>query len=74
MRIQIEDKKEYKKALEYITTLDFEEAEMSMKKYGKILIENVPNEATEFLKNLCTNYVPNKLVPEKVSIKKDILI
>ncbi|KAJ8686405.1 hypothetical protein QAD02_022199 [Eretmocerus hayati] len=59
LRIQIEDKAEYKKALEYIATLDFEEAEINMKKYGKILIENVPNEATQFLKLFCTNYVPN---------------
>jgi len=27
-----------------------------MKKYGNILIENVPNESTQFLKALCTNY------------------
>ncbi|XP_008204135.1 vacuolar protein sorting-associated protein 11 homolog isoform X1 [Nasonia vitripennis] len=66
LRIQIEDKTEYKKALEYIATLDFEEAEMNMKKYGNILIENVPNEATQFLKILCTNYIPtNKALPEK---------
>lgn len=56
LRIQIEDKAEYKKALEYMATLNFEEAELNMKKYGNILIDNVPNEATQFLKNLCTNY------------------
>ncbi|XP_046752959.1 vacuolar protein sorting-associated protein 11 homolog isoform X2 [Diprion similis] len=58
LRIQIEDKAEYKGALEYIATLDFEEAESNMKKYGNVLIENVPNEATQFLKRLCTNYRP----------------
>ena len=56
LRIQIEDKSEYKSALEYMATLDFDEAESNMKKYGNILIENVPNEATQFLKTLCTNY------------------
>lgn len=56
LRIQIEDKAEYKSALEYINTLDFDEAESNMKKYGNVLIENVPNEATQFLKTLCTNY------------------
>lgn len=30
-----------------------------MKKYGNILIENVPNESTQFLKTLCTNYKPS---------------
>ncbi|XP_070156564.1 vacuolar protein sorting-associated protein 11 homolog isoform X1 [Polyergus mexicanus] len=59
LRIQIEDKREYKKALEYIATLEFEEAEVNMKKYGNILIENVPNESTQFLKTLCTNYKPS---------------
>ncbi|CAD6232599.1 GSCOCG00006969001-RA-CDS [Cotesia congregata] len=58
LRIQIEDKQEYKSALEYMETLEFEEAEMMMKKYGKILIENVPAAATEFMKKLCTNYRP----------------
>ncbi|CAL1686711.1 unnamed protein product [Lasius platythorax] len=59
LRIQIEDKREYKKALEYMATLEFEEAEANMKKYGNILIENVPNESTQFLKTLCTNYKPS---------------
>ncbi|XP_076642334.1 vacuolar protein sorting 11 [Halictus rubicundus] len=59
LRIQIEDKHEYRKALEYIATLEFEEAESNMKKYGNILIENVPNESTQFLKALCTNYRPS---------------
>ncbi|KAL2740379.1 vacuolar protein sorting-associated protein 11 isoform X1 [Vespula squamosa] len=59
LRIQIEDKREYKKALEYIETLEFEEAESNMKKYGNILIENVPNESTQFLKALCTDYRPS---------------
>ncbi|XP_078033958.1 vacuolar protein sorting 11 isoform X1 [Augochlora pura] len=59
LRIQIEDKHEYKKALEYMATLEFEEAESNMKKYGNVLIENVPNESTQFLKSLCTNYRPS---------------
>ncbi|XP_058799921.1 vacuolar protein sorting-associated protein 11 homolog isoform X5 [Phymastichus coffea] len=65
LRIQIEDKAKYNKALEYIATLDFEEAEMNMKKYGNILIENVPNEATQFLKTLCTNYIPTNKTSNK---------
>jgi len=40
-----------------------------MKKYGNILIENVPNESTQFLKALCTNYKPsNKPLVDQVCI------
>lgn len=103
LRIQIEDKQEYRKALEYMSTLEFEEvssyfiiyvyhflfvfpfflrngctftlhstltifqAEANMKKYGNVLIENVPNESTLFLKTLCTNYKPsNKPLVDQV--------
>lgn len=34
------------------------QAEENMKKYGKMLIENAPDESTQFLKSLCTNYRP----------------
>ncbi|XP_046409664.1 vacuolar protein sorting-associated protein 11 homolog isoform X1 [Neodiprion fabricii] len=69
LRIQIEDKAEYKGALEYIATLDFEEAESNMKKYGSVLIEHVPNEATQFLKRLCTNYRPaNKPLVDQATL------
>ncbi|XP_017787997.1 PREDICTED: vacuolar protein sorting-associated protein 11 homolog [Habropoda laboriosa] len=69
LRIQIEDKHEYEKALEYMATLEFEEAESIMKKYGDILIKNVPNESTQFLKTLCTNYRPsNKLLIDQKTI------
>ena len=37
-----------------------------MKKYGSILIDNVPNEATQFLKTLCTNYKPINKTVDKV--------
>ncbi|KAK3753540.1 hypothetical protein QZH41_018510 [Actinostola sp. cb2023] len=54
LKIQLEDLKDYHKALEYIATLDFVEAESNMKNYGKILVNNVPDEATMLLKRLCT--------------------
>ncbi|XP_011305315.1 vacuolar protein sorting-associated protein 11 homolog [Fopius arisanus] len=68
LRIQIEDKNEYKTALEYMETLNFEEADDNMKKYGSVLITNVPSEATQFLKKLCTNYraVDKPLIDENV--------
>lgn len=43
-----------------------------MKKYGNILIENVPNESTQFLKALCTNYKPsNKPLVDQVHVDLD---
>lgn len=45
-----------------------------MKKYGNILIENVPNESTQFLKALCTNYKPsNKPLVDQVCMYFNIL-
>lgn len=58
LKIQLEDIKDYLKALHYIATLEFYEAMDNMKKYGKILMMEVPKEATDFLKVLCTDYKP----------------
>jgi len=54
LKIQLEDLKDYNQALEYIGKLAFIEAESNMKKYGKILVNNVPDQATTLLKRLCT--------------------
>ncbi|XP_076269344.1 vacuolar protein sorting 11 isoform X2 [Rhynchophorus ferrugineus] len=59
IKIQIEDNQKYSEVLEYISNLNFEEAEHYMKKYGKVLVENIPVESTQFLKRLCTNYKPD---------------
>lgn len=59
LKIQIEDLQKYKEALDYIGSLEFEEAESNMKKYGNILIQHAPDEATQFLKRLCTDYRPS---------------
>ncbi|KAK3087703.1 hypothetical protein FSP39_009366 [Pinctada imbricata] len=58
LRMQLEDKKNYQKALEYIGKLEFEEAEENLKKYGKVLMSEVPRQTTELLKRLCTDYRP----------------
>lgn len=44
--------------MRYIGKLPFEQAESNMKRYGKILMHHVPNETTELLKVLCTDYKP----------------
>nr|XP_054754971.1 vacuolar protein sorting-associated protein 11 homolog isoform X1 [Lytechinus pictus] len=58
LKVQLEDIKDYQKALNYISTLEFYEAMDNIKKYGKILMTEVPKEATDFLKVLCTDYKP----------------
>ncbi|KAJ9600043.1 hypothetical protein L9F63_009660, partial [Diploptera punctata] len=53
-----------REALEYISSLEFDEAEANMKNYGNVLLQNAPEEATQFLKNyvLTTIQVTNHLL------------
>ncbi len=68
LRLQIEDGHNYSDAIAYIGTLDFEDAEMNMKKYGHALMQKIPDETTELLKILCTDYKPSNapLVSERM--------
>ncbi|CAH1993182.1 unnamed protein product [Acanthoscelides obtectus] len=59
IKLQIEDHQKYTDVIDYISNLNYEEAEYYMKKYGMVLVENVPKESTTLLKKLCTNYKPN---------------
>jgi hypothetical protein len=54
LKIQLEHLKNFPQALNYIKTLDDESAVFNVKKYGKLLISNIPEETVEFLKNLCS--------------------
>jgi len=56
LKILLEDLNNYQKALDYISTLDFYEAESCLKSYGKILVANLPQETTNLLMKLCSNY------------------
>ena len=56
LRIQLEDSKDYRKALDYMGRLEFDEVEANMRTYGKVLMANVSAETTELLKKLCSNY------------------
>ncbi|XP_013140949.1 PREDICTED: vacuolar protein sorting-associated protein 11 homolog [Papilio polytes] len=58
LKIVLEDKKGYNTALDYISDLEFDEADMYMKKYGHKLIQHEPKESTKLLKLLCTDYKP----------------
>ncbi|KAK2192568.1 hypothetical protein NP493_28g12051 [Ridgeia piscesae] len=59
LKIQLDDVKDYGQALTYISKLDFDEAEMYMKKYGKMLMNEQPEKTTDLLKTLCTDYRPS---------------
>ncbi|CAH0720431.1 unnamed protein product, partial [Brenthis ino] len=58
LKIVIEDKKEFKQAVDYIADLQFDDADTYMKKYGHKLIQHEPEESTKLLKLLCTDYKP----------------
>jgi hypothetical protein len=49
----------YQEALRYIGKLPFEQAESNMKRYGKTLMHHIPEQTTQLLKGLCTDYRPS---------------
>lgn len=59
LKLQIEDLKGYQKALDYISKLDFSSAEQNMKKYGSALMRHLPDQTTDLLKKLCTDFKPH---------------
>ena len=44
------------------------QAEDNMKKYGKSLVNAVPDEATKLLKVLCTDYRPQRVQERELNI------
>ena len=56
LQIQLDDLSNYDEALEYISTLSFEDAEKNVIQYGGTLLQNLPEKMVPFLKILCTNY------------------
>ncbi|XP_072041834.1 vacuolar protein sorting-associated protein 11 homolog [Amphiura filiformis] len=75
LKIQLEDIKDYQKALTYIAKLDFEEAMDNMKKYGKMLMSEVPTQTTDLLKLLCTDYKPSdKPLVDPASLSGDVIV
>eukprot|EP00026_Physarum_polycephalum_P001684 Phypoly_transcript_01686.p1 GENE.Phypoly_transcript_01686~~Phypoly_transcript_01686.p1 ORF type:complete len:1051 (+),score=172.81 Phypoly_transcript_01686:443-3154(+) len=65
LKILLEDVNKYDKAIEYIGTLNFFEAEKNLKKYGKSLVSNLPDATTNLLMRLCTTYTPS--IPKSAS-------
>ncbi|XP_047171841.1 vacuolar protein-sorting-associated protein 11 homolog isoform X1 [Vigna umbellata] len=54
LKILLEDLGSYEEALEYISSLESSQAGMTIKEYGKILIEHKPVETIQILIRLCT--------------------
>eukprot|EP00479_Gromia_sphaerica_P002907 TRINITY_DN1338_c0_g1_i1.p1 TRINITY_DN1338_c0_g1~~TRINITY_DN1338_c0_g1_i1.p1 ORF type:complete len:339 (+),score=83.90 TRINITY_DN1338_c0_g1_i1:188-1204(+) len=58
LQIVLEDTQDFRSALKIIAALDFFEAEQNLKVHGKRLISKLPQETTELLMKLCTDYKP----------------
>lgn len=56
LKIQLENLKDYAESLNYIQNLDDQSAVLNLKKYGKLLMANIPKKTVEFLKNICVKY------------------
>lgn len=56
LSILTEDKQNFCEAVEYIRNLTFSDAESNLKKYGIILMQQCPNETTELVNEMCTNF------------------
>lgn len=54
LKILLEDLGRYEEALQYISSLEPSQAGVTVKEYGKILIEHKPVETVEILMRLCT--------------------
>ena len=54
LKIQLEDKRDFHTALAYIASLPQDSAVLYLKKYGKVLVQNIPDETTNQLVLMCT--------------------
>ncbi|XP_072981582.1 vacuolar protein-sorting-associated protein 11 homolog [Typha angustifolia] len=55
LKILLEDLGRYHEALQYISSLESNQAGVTVKEYGKILVEHMPVETVEILLKLCTD-------------------
>ncbi|KAL3525158.1 hypothetical protein ACH5RR_013530 [Cinchona calisaya] len=60
LKILLEDLGRYGEALQYINSLEPSQAGVTVKEYGKILIEHKPAETIDILTRLCTEEEPAK--------------
>jgi len=65
LKIQLDDQKDYREALTYISKLSNEESEEQLKLYGSVLIDNLPDETTNILKSISSSNLshPEVFIP-----------
>ena len=54
LKIQLEHLNDFAEALDYIKKLDDRSTIFNLKKYGKLLMINIPEKTVEFLKVICS--------------------
>ncbi|RPD67906.1 hypothetical protein L226DRAFT_517741 [Lentinus tigrinus ALCF2SS1-7] len=65
LRIQIEDAGNYKDALMYLRRLGAEAAESNLARYGRAMLDNLPEETTDLLIDICTSLAPLTIETEE---------
>ncbi|TPX44023.1 hypothetical protein SeMB42_g03800 [Synchytrium endobioticum] len=65
MAIQVEDLKDYSLTVEYLASLSPTEAVRAFKRYGTMLIKEMPAEVTDLLVKLCTSAAAANASPER---------
>ncbi|KAF8725005.1 Zinc-finger, partial [Rhizoctonia solani] len=60
LRIQVEDAENYKEALEYLRGMGEDATEGNMARYGRALLEHLPDETTNLLVELCSGALQPK--------------
>ncbi|KAF8656018.1 hypothetical protein AX16_002806, partial [Volvariella volvacea WC 439] len=60
LRIQIEDAGNYGEALKYLRKLGVDAAESNLARYGRAMLEQLPEETTQLLIDLCTGLEPGQ--------------
>jgi hypothetical protein len=61
LKIQLEDGTDFKDALLYIASLEFEQAERFMREYGRKLLTASPDDTTTVLCALTTKWRPRRM-------------
>ncbi|KAF7340010.1 E3 ubiquitin-protein ligase PEP5 [Mycena venus] len=65
LRIQIEDAQNYSEALVYLRALGGDAAESNLARYGRAMLDSLPEETTQLLVDLCTPAGGPLLEPEE---------
>ncbi|KAG0221143.1 hypothetical protein BGX31_010142 [Mortierella sp. GBA43] len=71
LTVQIDDLRQYERALVYMRRLGPQEADKNLQKYGKVLLAHLPEQTTQVLVDLCSGTLvannPSALIPSAAS-------